>query len=86
MDNMFQELASSGGQAPEEIRRGYERLGFMEDPNGVLITLLAWAVEPPEGMSRAAVLTRAAKLRDEVGAPFIEEPQLRRAIEELTAG
>ena len=86
MDNMFHELASSGVQASEEIRRGYERLVFMEDPNGVLITLLAWVVEPPEGMSRAAVPARAAKLRDEAGAPFIEEPQLRRAIEELTAG
>ena len=36
MDRAFFELSKAGAHASEEIRRGYERLVFMEDPNGVL--------------------------------------------------
>lgn len=83
MDRAFFELASVGAQASEEIRRGYERLVFMEDPNGILITLVAWVVEPPATMSRPAVLARAAALRDAQRVPFIEEAHLRQAIADL---
>lgn len=83
MDRAFYELSSVGAQASEEIRRGYERLVFMEDPNGVLITLTAWATEPPAGMSRAAVLERAAAIRDAQRHPFIEDAHVRQAISDL---
>ena len=80
MDGMFHELSNSGVHGSEEIVRGYERLVFLEDPNGVLVTLVAWAVEPPPGMPRAAVLARATEIRDAEGAPFVEESHLRAAI------
>lgn len=86
MDRAFFELSSVGAQASEEIRRGYERLVFMEDPNGILVLLTAWAVEPPPGVSRPAVLARAAAIRDAQRLPFIEEPHLQQAIAELAGG
>lgn len=83
MDQAYFELSSAGLQGSEEIRRGYERLVFLEDPSGVLVTLLAWVTEPPPGMDRAAVLSRAAELREAQRAPFIEDEHIRAAIEAL---
>ena len=85
MDQAFFELSNAGIQGSEEINRGYERLVFLEDPNGVLILLVAWAVEPPPGISRARILARAARFRDEAGEPFIEAPHISRAIAEIQA-
>ena len=84
LDRAYFELAAAGVQASEEIRRGYERLVFLEDPNGVLVTATAWTTEPPSGMSRTAVLARAAALREAQRAPFIEDVHLRQAITELS--
>ena len=84
LDRAYFELSSAGAQASEEIRRGYERLVFLEDPNGVLITLVAWTAEPPPGTDRAAVLARAAAIREAANAPFIEDAHLRQAIAELS--
>ena len=80
IDQAYFRLSSVGLQASEEIRRGYERLVFLEDPNQILIALIAWTTEPPPGMSRAAVLARAGELKEEQGAPFLEDDHLRRAI------
>ena len=82
MDAIYTELSNAGVRGSEEIRRGYERLVFLEDPNGVLLTLTAWTADPPPGVSRAAVLARAAALREADQAPFIEDAHLRRAIQE----
>jgi len=84
MDRAFFELSTAGTQASEEIRRGYERLVFMEDPNGVLVTLVAWTAEPPPNLSRADVLARAAAIREAQRSPFIEDTHLRQAIAELS--
>lgn len=84
LDRAFFELSTAGVQASEEIRRGYERLVFIEDPNGVLLILVAWLTEPPAGMSRAAVLVRAAELRTAEDAQFIEDSHIRKAITELS--
>lgn len=83
IDRAFFELANSGVHGSEEIRRGYERLIFLEDPNGVLVLLTAWTTEPPAGMSRAAVLERAAKLREAQNAPFVEDHHIQAAITQL---
>ena len=83
IDQAYFQLSSAGLQASEEIRRGYERLVFLEDPNQVLIALVAWTTEPPEGMSRAAVLAKAGELKEAQGAPFLEDDHLRLAITEL---
>jgi catechol 2,3-dioxygenase-like lactoylglutathione lyase family enzyme len=85
MDQAFFALSSAGLHGSEEIRRGYERLVFLEDPNGVLVLLVAWATEPPAGMDRARVLARAAQFREEAGDPFVEDVHVQRAIAELQA-
>ena len=85
LDRAFFELSNAGVHASEEIRRGYERLVFLEDPNGVLIILTAWTTEPPPGMSRPQVLARASALRDAQDSPFIEDAHIRQAIAELSA-
>jgi catechol 2,3-dioxygenase-like lactoylglutathione lyase family enzyme len=85
MDRMFHEMSTAGLHGSEQIERGYERLVFMEDPNGTLILLTAWVTEPPPGMDRARVLSRAAAFREADGTPFIEDSHVRRAIAELQA-
>jgi len=86
MQGMFHEMSRSGVHGSEEIVRGYERMVFLEDPNGVLVTLVAWETEPPAGMPRAAVLARAGQVRDAAGAPFVEDAHVRQAIAELQQG
>ncbi len=86
MDRAFFELSTAGAHGSEEIRRGYERLVFLEDPNGVLIVLVAWVTEPPAGMSRALVLARAGELRAALDAPFLEDSHIQQAIAELSGG
>lgn len=85
MDQAFFTLSSAGLHGSEEIRRGYERLIFLEDPNGVLLLLVAWVTEPPAGMDRARVLARAAQLREEAGDSFVEDEHVQRAIAQLQA-
>ena len=85
MQGMFHELSNSGVQASEEIARGFERLVFLQDPNGVLITLTAWSTEPPPGIPRALVLQRAARLRERDGSTYVEDVHIRGAIAELQA-
>lgn len=85
MDGMFHELSTAGLHGSEQIVRGYERLVFMEDPNGTLILLTAWVTEPPPALDRSRVLARAAQFRDEAGARFVEDAHVRRAIAELQA-
>ncbi|MGE3855432.1 MAG: VOC family protein [Dehalococcoidia bacterium] len=83
MREMFDAMSRAGVAGSEVIERGYERLVFLEDPNGVLVTLVAWATEPPEGMPRSRVLAHAATIRESEGAPFIEDAHVRQAIAEL---
>jgi catechol 2,3-dioxygenase-like lactoylglutathione lyase family enzyme len=85
LDRAFFELSNSGVRGSEEIRRGYERLVFLEDPNGMLFILTAWITEPPVGMSRAEVLRRAAAIRDEERSPFIEDRHVQLAIASLAS-
>ena len=85
MAQMFHELSNAGVQGSELIERGFERLVFVEDPNGVLIILTAWATEPPPGMARATVLRRAAALRARDGAQYVEDAHVREAIAALRA-
>jgi catechol 2,3-dioxygenase-like lactoylglutathione lyase family enzyme len=83
IDQAYFELSSAGIHGSEEIRRGYERLVFLEDPSGVLIALVAWGTEPPPNLTRAEVLAKAGELKDSEGVPFIEEEHIQRAIAEL---
>jgi len=85
MLGIWDEMSRAGLHGSEVIQRGYERLVFLEDPDGVLITLTAWGVEPPVRMARTRVLQRAAALRDEAGVAFIEDDHIALAIEEIAA-
>jgi len=85
MRQIWDEMSRAGLHGSEVIERGYERLVFLEDPDGVLITLTAWGIEPPSTLPRAAVLQRAAALREAAGAPFIEDHHIAQAIEALEA-
>jgi catechol 2,3-dioxygenase-like lactoylglutathione lyase family enzyme len=85
MDQMFHVMSQAGVHGSEEITRGYERLVFLEDPNGTLVILSAWVTEPPPDVDRARLLARAAAFRDEEGAAFVEDAHVRRAIAELRA-
>ena len=83
MADIWHEMSNAGVAGSEEIVRGYERLVFLEDPNGVLITLTAWSTEPPPGMPRALVLARAAAIRERDGAAHVEDAHIQQAIAEL---
>ena len=83
MDDIYKHLSSAGVHGSEVIDRGFERLVFMEDPNGVLVTLTAWVADPPLGVSRAQVLERAGQIREAAGAPFVEADHLRQALAAL---
>ena len=83
MNNMWDEMSRSGVQGSEQISRGFERLVFLEDPNGVLITLTAWGIEPPTDLPRALILQRASSLREQEGAAFIEDDHIEAAIESI---
>lgn len=85
MDQMFHHMSNAGLHGSEQIVRGYERLVFLEDPNGTLVLLTAWLTEPPRGFDRARILQRAAAFREAEGSPFIEDAHVRRAIGELQA-
>lgn len=83
MDEAWVELASAGVKGSDVIDRGYEKLVFIEDPNGALVLLIAWETEPPEGMSLPQILARAARIRDRAGETFVEDRHIRAAIEEM---
>ncbi len=85
MEGIFHETASAGVQSSELIDRGYEKLVFIEDPQGILIVLIAWATEPPPGLPRPAVLAKAAQIRDAAGDTYVEDVHVQQAIAELQA-
>lgn len=83
MTEIWHAMSTAGVSGSEEIVRGYERLVFLEDPNGVLITLTAWNTEPPAGMPRALILVRAAAIRERDGAAYVEDSHIQQAIAEI---
>jgi hypothetical protein len=65
------------------IDRAYERSIYFKDPNGVTAEFLAWITPPPPGMSQAAIFNRAQAIREQRGAEFIEDEDIRAAIGQL---
>jgi glyoxalase family protein len=80
-----QRLVAAGVEVEGPLDRGYERSIYFKDPNGVTVELLAWITPPPAGVSQAAILKRAQALREERGADFIEDEDIRAAIGQLEA-
>ncbi|MCB0004931.1 MAG: VOC family protein [Anaerolineales bacterium] len=64
--------------------RGFMDSIYFRDPLGQLMELASYKFEPPAGVSHAAVLLEAHKLRLARGAYAIEEVDLADAIEILT--
>ena len=78
-------LVAEGVQVDGPVDRGYERSIYFQDPNGVTLELLAWITTPPAGLSQAAIIKCAQRLREERGASFIEDQDIVAAITELRA-
>jgi catechol 2,3-dioxygenase-like lactoylglutathione lyase family enzyme len=78
-------LRAAGVEVEGPVDRGYERSIYFKDPNGVTVELLAWITPPPEGVPQARIIATAQRLREERGARFIEDRDVRAAIEELTS-
>jgi catechol 2,3-dioxygenase-like lactoylglutathione lyase family enzyme len=78
-------IVAAGVEVEGPLDRGYERSIYFKDPNGVTVELLAWIKPPPAGMSQAAILKRAQALREERGADFIEDEDIRAAISQIEA-
>ena len=83
MDAMFHVMSEAGVQGSEVIERGYERLVFLQDPNGVLVLLIAWSVDPPAGVSRTTLLEAANSHREAAQALDLEATHLQQAAVEL---
>lgn len=83
LETFRERLVAAGVAVEGPVDRGYERSIYFPDPNGVTIELLAWITEPPEGMSQAAIIRCAQQLREQRGARFIEDEDVRAAIAQL---
>jgi len=79
----LERLRAAGVEVDGPIDRGYERSIYFKDPNGVTVELLAWITPPPAGIPQAEIIKRAQRLREQRGASFIEDEDVRAAIAEL---
>ena len=82
-DEALRRLQADGVAVEGPVDRGYERSIYFKDPNGITIELLCWLTPPPAGLPQAAIIKRAQRIREERGATFIEDEDIRRAIAEL---
>jgi catechol 2,3-dioxygenase-like lactoylglutathione lyase family enzyme len=76
-------LQAEGVQIRGPIDRGYERSIYFRDPNGVRIELLTWITPPPSRLRQADIIASAQRIRRERGAEFIEDRDVRQAINDL---
>jgi catechol 2,3-dioxygenase-like lactoylglutathione lyase family enzyme len=80
LDAWAERLREAGVAFEGPVHRGYERSLYFKDPNGVTVELLAWITQPPAGVSLAATIRRAQKLREARGAALIEDEDVRAAL------
>lgn len=66
-----------------EIDRGFMDSLYFRDPNGHLIELACYKVEPPEGHTMVEVLEKAHQIRLAQGDNAIEAKHLHEAVNEL---
>ena len=85
LDEAMRRLTAEGVDFEGPVDRGYERSIYFKDPNGVTVELLTWLTTPPPGLPQAAIIKRAQAIREARGATFLEDQDVRRAIEELQA-
>ena len=82
-DSAIDRLNAAGIELKGPTDRGYERSIYFRDPNGVRIELLVWLTPPPTGMPQADIIERAQQLRVGRGAAFVEDRDVKQAIDEL---
>jgi catechol 2,3-dioxygenase-like lactoylglutathione lyase family enzyme len=82
-DEGLERLKAAGVEVKGPIDRGYERSIYFRDPNGVRIELLVWLTPPPDGVPQADIIERAQQLRHARGAAFVEDRDVKQAIDEL---
>ena len=82
-DAALERLQAEGVQIRGPVERGYERSIYFRDPNGVRIELLTWLTPPPPDLSQADIIAEAQRIRRERGAEFVEDRDVRQAIDEL---
>ncbi|MBR74357.1 MAG: hypothetical protein CL872_05430 [Dehalococcoidaceae bacterium] len=79
LDEAFYNLSNAGIQISEEIQRGYERIIFLEDPNGTLITLISWpGIENIESGQYIEALKTVEEYRKKDKSKFIEKKHFKK--------
>jgi len=73
----LERLQAEGVEVRGPIERGYERSIYFRDPNGVRLELLSWLTPPPLGLPQADIIATAQRIRQERGAGFVEERDVR---------
>jgi len=74
LDEAFYKLSNAGIQISEEIQRGYERMVFLEDPNGTLVTLISWpGIDNLSPNEYIKILKNVEEYRNKDKSEFIEK-------------
>jgi hypothetical protein len=84
-DAAIARLRAEGVEIKGPVERGYERSIYFRDPNGVRLELLTWLTPPPAGVSQAHIIERAQAIRHARGGDFVEDRDVREAIDALQA-
>lgn len=82
-DRAAKGLEAAGYPNTGEIDRGFMDSLYFRDPNGHLIELAVYKVEPPEGHTIVDVLKKAHELRVAQGDSAIESKHMHEAVKEL---
>ena len=79
LDNAFYTLSNAGIQISEEIKRGYERIIFIEDPSGTLVTLTSWkGINSSDLSNNTERLKKAESFRRTEKSEYIQEHHLEK--------
>lgn len=81
MEDAMAALDAAGVRYRGPIDRGYERSIYFRDPNGAVIELLTWITPVPAGVDEGDLIASAQSRRIERGAAFIEDEDVRAAID-----
>lgn len=79
----IERLEQEGIRFSGPIDRGYERSIYFRDPNGVQLELLTWITPLPPDLPQADVIKAAQEIRIARGAEFIEDEDVRSALEQI---
>ncbi|MFQ5554276.1 MAG: VOC family protein [Acidimicrobiia bacterium] len=81
IEDAMASLVAAGVRYKGPIDRGYERSLYFRDPNGAVIELLTWITPVPDHVEEGDLILEAQKRRRDRGAGFIEDEDVRTALE-----